>query len=507
MDSRLFIEHLYLVITSQALAILFGLPLGILAYLKPKVRKIILKIVDIFQTVPALALLGIIMVFVGPGKLTVILGMILYSLLPIVRNTLLGFTSISPGIKEAAIGMGMTTKERLIQVELPLAFQTILTGVKIAVVNAIGIAVFAVYVGGGGLGSILNRGIRIQDFTLILTGTALLMVVAIVFEVFMNMFEKHNKNTKSNKSIWAMLLSLAIVACVFTPMAFMRNVDKNAIYMYDGDFTEPRVMSEMVKQLVEENTDLHVVIQDQMSSVNNYKAMKNPHINDDIMLSYDGTVLTTYLHLDPTDVPEGETIYDFANRTIKEKDHLYLLDKLGFDNTYAIGVPEEIAEKYNLETISDLKEVANELVFGAEHDFFSQEGSMKYYPFTEFYGLNFKDKVSVDGSLKYSAIMNGNFDVTVVYATDGLNRMAKLKILKDDQKFFPDYNGAFLIKEDLFDRFKETAPNLEEVLQSVKGQITNDDMIDMTYQVDVEKKKITDVVHAFLVKKGLVTGE
>jgi glycine betaine/choline ABC-type transport system substrate-binding protein len=106
-----------------------------------------------------------------------------------------------------------------------------------------------------------------------------------------------------------------------------------------------------------------------------------------------------------------------------------ILKKLGFDNTYAIAVPQDIAKKYNLNKISDLQKVAGQLVFGAEHEFFTQEGSMKYYPFTKFYGLKFKDTKAVDVSLKYAGIMNGSFDVTEVYATDGLNRKAKLKVL------------------------------------------------------------------------------
>lgn len=505
MDSRLFIEHLFIVLTSSSLAIMVGLPLGVVAYLFKKLRPILLKIVDLFQTIPALALLGLIMIVLGPGKITVIVGIVLYSLLPIVRNTLLGFENVDAGIKEAARGMGMTTWERLMQVELPLAFPSILTGIKIAVVNAIGIAVFAVYVGGGGLGSILNRGIRVQDFSIILTGTALLMIVAIIFEIIMNQLEKYMTRTRNTSVIKKGILVVAVVgSLLIVPQAFSSGYAKDTLYMYDGDFSEPRVMHEMVKQLVEAHTDLRVEIQDQMAGVNNFKAMVSNTVPDDLLLSYDGTVLTTYLHLDPTDVPQDSTIYDFANEKAQEKFHVHLLDKLGFDNTYAIAVSQDLADQYGLETISDLKTVADELVFGAEHDFYSEEGSMKYYPFTEFYGLQFKDKVSVDGSLKYTAIENKNFDVTVVYATDGLNRKAKLKVLEDDQHFFPEYNGALLVKDDVFERFKEQAPNLEEVLSKLKGQISNEDMIDMTYKIDVEKQKVNDVAHEFLLKKHLI---
>ena len=148
--------------------------------------------------------------------------------------------------------------------------------------------------------------------------------------------------------------------------------------------------------------------------------------------------------------------------------------------------------------------MADQLVFGAEHEFFTLEGSMKYGPFTEFYGLKFKSTAPVDVSLKYSAIQQGSFDVTEVYATDGLNRKAGLKVLEDDRSFFPDYNGALLVREDTFERFADTAPDLEEVLNLLAGQIANEDMVEMTYQVDVLGRTVDDVAREFLVSRGLL---
>ena len=180
------------------------------------------------------------------------------------------------------------------------------------------------------------------------------------------------------------------------------------------------------------------------------------------------------------------------------------MKKFGFDNTYAVAVPEKLAAQYDLQKVSDLQKVAGKLVFGAEHEFFTQEGSMKFGPFTKFYGLKFKDTKAVDVSLKYAGIMNGSFDVTEVYATDGLNRKAKLKVLRDDRKFFPDYNGAFLIREDIFTRFAAVAPDLEQVLNLLAGQIKNEDMVEMTYQVDVQGQTVDKVAREFLAKKGLL---
>ena len=138
MSWNLVLEHLFIVLAASLLSILVGVSLGIWAYVSSKTRPVILRVVDLLQTIPSLAMLGIIMVFLGAGKITVIIGITLYSLLPIVRNTCLGLQQVDPGVKEAARGMGMSKPYRILKVEFPLAIPTVFTGVRIAVVNAIG---------------------------------------------------------------------------------------------------------------------------------------------------------------------------------------------------------------------------------------------------------------------------------------------------------------------------------------------------------------------------------
>jgi osmoprotectant transport system permease protein len=189
-NTEIIFEHLYLVLMSVLCSVLVGLPLGILAYLYRPIRRLILWISELLQTIPALALLGMIMLLFGAGKATVIIGLVLYSLLPIVHNTFLGLENISPGVKEAARGMGMSRADRLLSVELPLAFPIIFTGIRIATVTSVGVAVFATSVGGGGLGTIINQGIRTQNIHLILSGTLTLMAMAIIFDGGMALIEK-----------------------------------------------------------------------------------------------------------------------------------------------------------------------------------------------------------------------------------------------------------------------------------------------------------------------------
>ena len=491
-------EHLFIVLAASILSICIGLPLGILAYLYPKARAVILRVVDVLQTIPALALLGIIMVLLDPGKVTVITGITLYSLLPIVRNTCLGLQEVDGGVKEAARGMGMSKAYRTLLVEFPLAFPTVFTGIRIAVVNAIGTAVFAAFVGGGGLGSVINRGIRVQDMTLILSGTGALMVISVALDLLMGWFERDTRRRGGGaRSMWIPAAACLLAFLLLLPYG-LSSVGEGEILLYDGDYSETQIMHHMAKLLVEDWTDYTVTIQDQMSQVNNFKALIGDSHTCDLMISYDGTLLTTFLQQDPADVPEGVTLYDYANREAGAAYGLTMLEKLGFDNTYAIALTGHA--QGGAWNVSDLIPLAGDLVFGAEHEFFTQEGSMKFGPFTEFYGLKFKDTLSVDVSLKYAAAEKGSFDVTVVYATDGLNRKAGLRVLEDDLGFFPEYNGAFLLRRDTLERF----PGLDGVLDLLAGQISNEDMVEMTYQVDVEKRTVDDVAREFLVARGLL---
>ena len=498
MTWSLICEHLFIVLAASILSIAIGLPLGIWAYVSKTARPAILRAVDLLQTIPSLALLGIIMVFLDPGKLTVIIGITLYSLLPIVRNTCLGLQEVDPGVKEAARGMGMSKPYRVLMVEFPLAFPTVFTGIRIAVVNAIGTAVFAAFVGGGGLGGVITQAIRISDMKLILAATGVLMVIAVVLDLLMGWFETQmHKDRGGSRKMWIPVAAILLAFCLLLPYGRGSSGD---LMLYDGDYSETQLMHHMVKMLVEDQTDLTVTIQDQMSQVNNFNALNGDSHTCDLMISYDGTLLTTFFHQDVTDVPEGMSIYDYVNQAAQEEYGMRLLEKLGFDNTYAIAVPQAVADQYGLEAISDLVPVADQLTFGAEQGFFTLEGSMKYGPFTEFYGLNFRNPVSVDLGLKYAAVENGSFDVTVVYATDGLNRKAGLKILEDDKSFFPDYNGAFLVREDVLEKY----PELEGILNQLAGEIPTEQMAELTYQVDVLGRTVDDVAREFLVSQGLL---
>ena len=198
MSLNMILEHFIIVGVSAVFLLLIGLALGIVAYRYPRMKKYIMFVVDVFQTIPTLATLGILLVFFGATLTTVVIGLVLYSLLPVVLNTVVGLESVDPGVKEAAVGIGMSRMQRLFRVELPLAFPMIFSGMRIAVVTSIGVAVFATFVGGGGMGEILYKGVRTQNMSMIIQGTIVLIIMSFAVDGVLAFYENNLTKKRGN---------------------------------------------------------------------------------------------------------------------------------------------------------------------------------------------------------------------------------------------------------------------------------------------------------------------
>ncbi len=189
-------QHIVLVGVSSTIAILVGVSVGIVATRNEKIRKISVSVANVLQTIPSLALFGFLLPvpFIGGiGEHTAILSLVLYSLLPILRNTIVGITAVDRPVREAAIAMGMTDSELLRMVELPLAAPTILAGIRIAVVTNIGTAVIAAVIGGGGLGVLIFRGVASVDSLQILAGAVPAAALALLADAAMSHLERRIK--------------------------------------------------------------------------------------------------------------------------------------------------------------------------------------------------------------------------------------------------------------------------------------------------------------------------
>ena len=192
------LDHVTLVVIAMAIAILIGVPLGMLIVQRPALRTIALGIASIFQTIPSLALFGFLIPipFIGGiGKRTAIVALVLYALLPILRNTYVGLTGIDPAVLESAEAMGMTRSQILFRVRLPLALAVILAGIRTATIITIGVATIAAAIGAGGLGSFIFRGVALVSDALILAGAIPAALLAILADVLLGLLERRLKVT------------------------------------------------------------------------------------------------------------------------------------------------------------------------------------------------------------------------------------------------------------------------------------------------------------------------
>ncbi len=190
---ELTLEHLFLVLVSSAFAIVIGVGLGIIATRQATIRRISVTVASILQTIPSLALFGFLLpipLIGGIGNRTAIICLVLYSLLPILRNTIVGITSVDAPVREAAIAMGMTDGQLLRLVELPLAAPTIIAGIRVAVVTTIGTAVIAAVIGGGGLGVLVFRGLASVDTLEILAGAVPAALMALAADAGISYLER-----------------------------------------------------------------------------------------------------------------------------------------------------------------------------------------------------------------------------------------------------------------------------------------------------------------------------
>jgi len=260
-------------------------------------------------------------------------------------------------------------------------------------------------------------------------------------------------------------------------------------------FTEGVVLSELAAQLIEGNTPLKVERKFNLGgTIVAFNALKNGDL--DLYPEYTGTGLVAILK-QPV-IADADKVYDIVQKEFNSQYKIKWLKPLGFNNTYAMAVPEDFALQNNLKNTSDLARINDKLIFGAEQDFFSRADG--YDGFTKAYGFTFNTVKQMEIGLKYKAIANNEVNVINAFSTDGLLITHKLRVLADDKKYFPPYYGAFLVKMSTLQQH----PELETVLDKVAGKVTDSEMQKLNYEVDQGKKDPGVVVQAFLKAKGLI---
>jgi osmoprotectant transport system permease protein len=487
------LEHIQLSLIALILAVIIAVPLGIFLTRRERIAESIIGASAVLQTIPSLALLGLLIPLVGIGKIPAIIALVVYALLPILRNTFTGIKEIDGALVEAARGMGMTSIQRLVKVELPLAFPVMMAGIRTAMVLIVGTATLAALIGAGGLGEIILLGIDRNDHLLILLGAIPAALLALIFDGLLRVVEKIS-STKSMKVTGIVIIVVFMI--VAAPLLATRS-NKADLVIAGKLGSEPEILINMYKLLIEEHTDLEVDLKPGFGKTSFvFNALEAGEI--DMYPEFTGTALFTFLK--ETSVSnERDAVYKQASEGMEEKFNMKLLQPMEFNNTYALATTKKIAEKYNLQTISDLKKVQNDIRAGFTLEFSDREDG--YKGIQETYQVTFPKLKTMEPKLRYTAIEADEIDLIDAYATDSELAQYDLHVLQDDLALFPPYQGAPLVRNETLKKY----PEIEEVLNKLAGKITDDEMRKMNYLVNVEGKQANDVARDFLQEKGLIS--
>lgn len=485
------LEHIQISFIALFFAVLIAIPLGIYLTNKKKIAESIIGISAVLQTIPSLALLGLLIPLFGIGKVPAIIALVVYALLPILRNTYTGINEVDPSLKEAALAMGMNRSKRLVKVELPLAMPVMMAGIRTAMVLIVGTATLAALIGAGGLGDIILLGIDRNNTALILIGAIPSAILALIFDVALKKLE----SLSFIKTITTLsLISLAALVMIFFPLLSSKQQDEIVIAGKLG--AEPEILINMYKLLIEQETDLTVTLKPGLGKTSFvFNALKSGSI--DIYPEFTGTAISEFLKEEAINNNQ-EDVYLQAKEGMQEQFDMVMLSPMNYNNTYALAVSEELAESYQLQKISDLKPIEQKVKAGFTLEFNDREDG--YVGIQKRYGIAFTTLATMEPKLRYQAIQSGDINLLDAYSTDSEIRQYKLRVLEDDQALFPPYQGAPLLrKETLIDY-----PEIGEALNQLADHITDDEMREMNYQVNVEGKLAAEVAKEYLVKIGLL---
>ncbi len=501
--------HIFIVLLSTGFAVLIGVPLGVMLTRIESLQTPVLGFANIMQTVPSLALFGLLIPipFIGGiGARTAIIALALYALLPVIRNTVAGILGIDPKVREAAVAMGMTDRQVLRLVELPLAAPVILTGIRVAVVIAVGVATVAAAVGAGGLGTYIFRGLRQNDNNLLVAGALASALLALLCDFALGQIERAYKigEQPSGGRKLALAGTFAVFAAVVglsylpdpklgSPTSGSEVIGEadlkgKRIVVGSKDFTESVILAEILAQMLEEK-GADVVRQFELGGNLAHDGLLSEQI--DVYPEYTGTAYTAILKHPP--ITDPIEVYERTRAEYADKLGLVLSPSLGFANDFAILVRGDVARQNNLKTITDAVAISQNWQAGFGQDFMSRADG--YPGFVKAYGFSFaKQPREMDLSLTYRALRAGELDIIAGNSTDGLIAELDLYQLEDDRRYFPPYQAVFVAR-------RSAAAMLSAIFEDLSGGISTDDMRQMNYDVDGRKRASRDVASEWIQRR------
>ncbi|MGH9802647.1 MAG: ABC transporter permease/substrate-binding protein, partial [Blastocatellia bacterium] len=462
---------------------------------RPRLGGPLIGLANIVQTIPSLAMFGFLIplpVIGGIGPKAALIVLTLYALLPVMRTTVSGLKSVDPAVREAGLAMGMTDRQLLFQVELPLARSAILAGVRVATVVGVGTATIAAAIGAGGLGEYIFRGVASVDSTVILAGAIPAAVLALLADFLLGKteqwFSPERSSQKSSKFVLATAAGVIVLGLLVGGLLWSER-SAGRIVIGSKDFTEQVILGELMAQLIEQNTALKV--QRKLNLGDTLVCETAMLAGDlDLYVEYTGTALTAVFKqpvvLDSDKVNACVACgYAATKRT--------MLPPLGFNNTYVILVRGDEARRLGLKTISDAAKQTPNWRAGFGSAFLDREDG--YKGLVQTYGLKFAaSPLAMNLSLTYRALAERQVDLIAGDATNGLIAKLDLFALEDDRRYFPPYHAVPVVRTETLNRH----PELSALIERLAGKVTDQEMRQMNFEADVERRDTSLIVKNFL---------
>lgn len=481
---RLGIEHLAMSALATLVATLIALPLGVFLTRRARLAGPVLGLANVVQTIPSLALFGLLLplpLIGGIGPRPAIFALIVYAVLPILRNTYDGIRGVDPALREAAEALGLKPRERLFLIELPLALPVILGGVRLAAVLSVGTATIAAAVGAGGLGTYVLRGIATVDTRLVLAGAIPAALLAVFVDLSLGRLARAERP-------WPSVLALAATAALSVLALVDLRPDAPRVVVGSKNFTESVLLGEIVAGALEHD-GFEVERRFNLGGAwLCHRALLSGDL--DVYAEYTGTALMDiFKHAKETDRAA------VLSRVTSEyaRAGLAVSAPLGYENNFAFVVRKDDAARLGLTRISDLQKVQTRFRLGMFGEFLERADG--FPGLAAAYDLRFvKAPAEMDLGLLYQALENGQIDLAVGSTTDGLIAARGFVVLEDDRHYFPPYDAVLVMRSAALGRH----PGLRNAFASLEGRIDAATMRRLNYEVDGRKRAPREVASEFL---------
>lgn len=485
-------QHIAISVVATVITIMIALPLAIVLIDHRRAGEAVLQIASVVQTIPSLAILGLLIPLVGIGTFPAIIALVLYAIMPVFSNAYAGLTNIDPLLIEAADAFGVSRRYKLFKIQLPLAMPTIMTGLRIAVVMVIGTATLAALIGGGGLGTYILLGIQTNNNSALFVGAILAAVLALTASALIKFLAQTNL-----KHVLVGLILVLAVGLGFAGVRAWQNSQHQTVTIAGKMGGEPEILINMYKELIEEdNSKITVKLKPNFGGTSFlFKGLRSGKI--DIYPEFTGTALQSLVKTNQSVPHQPQRAYVLAKNLLAEQYNMALLPPMQYQNGYMMTVRASTAKKYNLKSVADLKKVPK-LRAAFDPDFYQQSDG--YPGLKSTYRLTFNSVRTMEPALRYEALAKGKIDVTDGYTTDPQIKQYHLTVLTDTQQFFPPYQGAPLMNT----KFAKAHPKIVKSLKQLADRVTTSEMQEMNYQVSVKHKGAATVAHQYLVANDLI---